>query len=166
MAKAGRGKRGGGFPGGRLLYAKLNPASFSAPMQVAHETDEATKDSVSCIQRKLQPVLVTAGCTTATVASSRCPLNMLAWPAAWHRPRRPTPRAWSPTERPCPRSAALQIRHAATGEPGKAMGDIGEMAKNAARVRDWPGHRAPGPGVSLSVCADHRACCPCSNGLP
>lgn len=25
------------------------------------------------------------------------------------------------------------IRHAATGEPGKAMGDIGEMAKNAAR---------------------------------
>ena len=42
---------------------------------------------------------------------------------------------------------AAQIRHAAEGEPGEAIKDIGEMAKNAAKVgASWRGlqiHVAP-----------------------
>lgn len=55
-----------------------------------------------------------------------------------------------PTDSPSTPPLPLQIRHAASGEPGKAMGDIGEMAKNAARVRR-PGCRISDVGLSTRL---------------
>jgi hypothetical protein len=80
------------------------PAALA--VQVAHETDEATKESV-------RPRSVSAGHIGGNPVGV-----MLCEPHA------------------CLPRARLQIRHAAEGDVTGAASDIGDMAKNAAKVQE------------------------------